>query len=204
MNKLLFPVFLFVAVFPIRSQTPPPSFPSAGDALPTPSTAPATKVDPAKEQLIRQVLAYTKEPEKAQERILSAMEAMKLNMPRVGEKYWEKYRSLISIEELRDRLVYVYDRHYTSEELNELLKFYESPVGKKVSDQAVPILRESMDIAQDLSKRAARSVTADYQAEQLLQRPRAAGSLGSPILAPPSRNPAESATPSPTATPTAP
>jgi hypothetical protein len=152
--------------------------------------------------LIRQVLTRSKAAELAQERILQGMAGMKLTMPRVPEKFWEKYRQLISVDELRDRLVSVYDKHYTSEELNELLKFYDSPIGKKVSDEAIPILRESKDIAQEISKRAAQSVAVDFQAEQLLQQPRAAGSLRSPGFAP--GNPAESPTPSPTATASAP
>jgi hypothetical protein len=170
---------------------------------PLPSTSPATKIDPEKEKLIRQVMTRTKEAELAQERILSALAGMKTLMPRVGEKYWEKYRQLVSVEELSKRLVYVYDKHYTSEDLNQLLKFYDSPLGKKVSDEAIPILRGSMDIAQDLSKRAAQSVASEYQAEQLLQRPRAAGSLGSGMM-PFSNSPAPSVSPTPTATPAAP
>jgi hypothetical protein len=203
-NKLLIAAFLLVAAFPTRGQTPPPSPPGAETsgtqpASPSSSSTPATKVDSTKEQLIRQVLVRSKEAEQAQQRIFQALAGMKLMMPRVEEKFWDKYRQLISLDELRDRLVYVYDKHYTSDELNDLLKFYDSPVGKKVSDNAVPILRESMDIAQDLSKRAGQSVSADLQAEQFLKSPRAAGSLGAPV---PSMNSASSPAPNATATAT--
>ena len=200
MNKLLVAAaFLLVVAFPIHGQTPPPSSPSGADATGAPP--PAQKIDPEKERLIRQVMSRTKEAEQAQERILQALAGMKLMMPRVPEKYWDKYRQLISIDELRNRLIIVYDKHYTSEELNELLKFYDSPLGKKVSDEVVPILRESMEIAQGLSKRAAQSIAADYQAEELLQRPRSAGSLGPAI---PPGGPAVPPAPAPTATATAP
>jgi hypothetical protein len=204
-NKLLIAPFLLIVAFPIHGQTPSTSFPSAVESFgaspqPSPSASSATKIDPEKEKLIRQVMTHTKEAELAQERILSALAGMKTLMPRVGEKYWEKYRQLVSVEELSKRLVYVYDKYYTSEDLNQLLKFYDSPLGKKVSDEAIPILRGSMDIAQDLSKRAAQSVASEYQAEQLLQRPRAAGSLG-PGMAPFSNDTAPSLSPTPTPTP---
>jgi uncharacterized protein len=203
-NKLLIAPFLLIAAFPIRGQSPAPSVPSAVESFaspqPSPSGATVTKIDPEKEKLIRQVMARTKEAELAQERILSALAGMKTLMPRVGEKYWEKYRQLVSVEELTKRLVYVYDKHYTSQELNDLLKFYDSPLGKKMSEEAIPILRGSMDIAQDLSKRAAQSVASEYQAEQLLQRPRAAGSLG-PAMAPFSNDAVPSASPMASATP---
>ena len=137
----------------------------------------------------------------AQVRILEALEAMKLAMPRVPEKFWDKYRQLISLEELQNRLVQVYDKHYTSDELNDLLKFYDSPLGKKMSAEAVPILRESMAIAQDLSKRAAQSVASDVQAEQLLKQPQSLGTFKPPT---PLGNPTLSDTPTPTPTAAAP
>jgi uncharacterized protein len=198
-NKLLVAVFLLMVACPLRGQTPPPSFPSGTDAsgAPSPASPPAQQVDPEKERLIRQVMAHTKEAEQAQERVLQAMAGMKLMMPRVPENVWEKYRQLISLDEFRNRLIYVYDKHYTSEELSELLKFYDSPLGKKMSDEVIPILRESMEIAQGLSKRAAQSVSSDFQAEELLQRPRAAGSLGPAI---PSSGSAGPSAPTPTAT----
>ena len=189
--------FLLIITFPISGQTPPPSFPSGADAFG--ASPPAKKVDPEKEKLIRQVMARTKEAEQAQERILQAIAGTKALMPRVPEKYWERYRELISIDELRNRLVIVYDKHYSSEELNEMLKFYDSPLGKKMSDEAIPILRDSMDVAQELAKRAAQSVASDFQAEQLLRQPRAAGSLG-PAIPPGVSAGAPSPTPTVTAT----
>ena len=198
MNKVLVAALLLAAVSSIHGQTPSPSVPSAADAIASPSPPPTGQVDPEKAQLIRQVLARTKGAEMAQERILQAMAAMKLSMPRVADKYWDKYRDLISLDELRDRLAHVYDKHYTSEELNELLKFYDSPLGKKVSEEAMPILRESMEIAQDLSKKAAQSVATDIQAEQLLQLPRTSGALKAPIL--PRRPAVPTDCPAPTAT----
>jgi uncharacterized protein len=131
----------------------------------------------------------------AQVRILQALEAMKIAMPRVPEKFWDKYQRLISIDELQNRLVQVYDKHYTSDELNDLLKFYDSPIGKKMSAEAVPILRESMEISQELSKQAGQSVASDVQAEQLLKRPEALGTFRPPTL--PSGNSTLSDTPTP-------
>ena len=203
-NKLLVAAaLLLIAAFSICAQTPPPSFSSGAEAFSAPplSTPPPKKVDPEKEKLIRQVLVRTQEAEMAQERILQGMAGMKQMMPRVPEKYWTQYRRLITVDELRNRLVYVYDKHYTSEELTDLLKFYDTPLGKKMSGVALPILKDSMDVAQELSKRATQSVASDFQAEQLLQRPRAVGSLGGPPLVRPDNS---AVSPTPTPTPTAP
>ncbi len=120
-----------------------------------------------------------------QERLRQVMEGMRAAMPRVPEKYFEKYRALISLDEMRDRLVAVYDKHFTVEELKAVLQFYDSPAGKKMTQETVPILRESMDFAQQMSKRAMEEVSKEFRAEELLERPRAAGgSLGPPLPSP--------------------
>ena len=124
------------------------------------------------------------------------MAGMKQMMPRLQEKYWEKYRSLISESELTARLIRVYDQRYTTDELKSLLEFYNTPAGKKMTENAVPILRDSMAIAQELSRQASTAVMSEVNADQLLQNPVSAGSFKGMLLAP-----SVSATPSGT-TPT--
>jgi uncharacterized protein len=204
-TKLLPALVLFVAPLSIYAQAPTPSFQSGAEAFnasPIPTETPAPKkIDSEKEKLIRSLLARTKEAEMAEERVLQAMAGMKQLMPRVPEKYWQKYRSLITVEELQNRLVEVYDRHFTAAEIQSLIQFYDSPIGKKLSEQALPILRESIEIAQEMSKRAGSAVASEVRAEQLLQQPRAAGSLGGPMLAPANSPPPASPTPTPTPIP---
>ena len=113
---------LFVAPFFAFAQAPSPSASSSSGASSS-SSVPAQKIDSEKERLIRDVLARTKEVEQAQERIAQGMAGMKQMMPRLPEKYWEKYRSLISESELTARLIRVYDQRYTTDELKSLLDF---------------------------------------------------------------------------------
>jgi hypothetical protein len=195
-KKFLVAIVLLVTPLFNYAQTPPPSFPSGADAFNASPIPMPKKVDSEKEKLIRSLLSRTREAEMAEARMLQAMAGMKQMMPRVPEKYWDKYRSLISVEELQNRLVAVYDKYYTTEEVTGLLQFYDSPIGKKLGEKAVPILRDSMEIAQKMSQRAAAAVASDVQAEQLLQQPRAAGSFSGILPAPSS-----SATPAPS-TPT--
>lgn len=53
-----------------------------------------------------------------------------------------------SMEELADMLTPVYQKYMTIEDLNELIKFYESPVGKKFAKNTPLITQESMQIGQ--------------------------------------------------------
>jgi hypothetical protein len=69
-----------------------------------------------------------------------------------------------------------------------------------MSEEAVPILRESMAIALEISKRAGAAIASEFRAEQLLQQPRTTGSFNGMLLGPGS-SPAQSATPTPASTP---
>ena len=195
MKKPIVIAALFVAPFFAFAQAPSPSA-SSSSGVSSSSSVPAQKIDSEKERLIRDVLARTKEVEQAQERIAQGMAGMKQMMPRLQEKYWEKYRSLISESELTARLIRVYDQRYTVDELKSLLEFYNTPAGKKMTENAVPILRESMAIAQELSRQAGSAVMNEVNADQLLQNPVSAGSFKGMLL-----KPSVSATPSDT-TPT--
>ncbi len=50
---------------------------------------------------------------------------------------------------LMDRVVPLYDKHYTQGEIQKLIQFYETPLGKKVSALRPQIAKESMVVAEE-------------------------------------------------------
>lgn len=50
---------------------------------------------------------------------------------------------------LYDKLAGVYMEEYTHEDIKAILKFYETPVGKKMTDKAGPLAEKSMAASQD-------------------------------------------------------
>lgn len=191
MNKLLAIAAFWVVPFLALAQTSPSSdAPSA-----------AAKIDAEKKQLIVKLLSQTKEVEMAQERMAQALAGMKQVMVRQSPKFWDRYQSLMSETELRDRLMEVYDKRYTTDEIKGLIAFYDTPAGKKMSENAVPILRDSMAIAQDMSRRASEAVMREASTERFLQNPAAAGSFNGMLLGPSSSGASDSSTPTPTASP---
>lgn len=63
------------------------------------------------------------------------------------------------LESLVDKLVSAYDKHFTNEEITGLLKFYESPVGKKVVEVMPQITEEQSAIATEWAQSCAVRVT---------------------------------------------
>ena len=50
---------------------------------------------------------------------------------------------------LMDRVVPLYDKHYTQDEIGKLIEFYETPLGKKVSALRPQIAEEGMVVAEE-------------------------------------------------------
>ncbi len=50
---------------------------------------------------------------------------------------------------LMDRVVPLYDQHYTQDEIQKLIQFYETPLGKKVSALRPQIAKEAMVVAEE-------------------------------------------------------
>lgn len=61
----------------------------------------------------------------------------------IPESFWDKYRKNPDTESLRKLLAAIYERHYTQEEIAGLIKFYESPLGRKSVQANAQITQES-------------------------------------------------------------
>ena len=57
-------------------------------------------------------------------------------------------RQISSPGGLVDRVIPIYDRHYTHNEIRALIKFYESPLGKKMASIRPEITREGIVVAE--------------------------------------------------------
>ena len=53
---------------------------------------------------------------------------------------------------LTDRVVPLYDKHYSHAEIQSLIQFYETPLGKKVTDLRPRIAQEGMLVAEEWIK----------------------------------------------------
>ncbi|HXA56666.1 MAG TPA: DUF2059 domain-containing protein [Candidatus Acidoferrum sp.] len=71
-----------------------------------------------------------------------------------------------SVDQLIDRIVPVYDRHFSKEDIDGLIQFYESPLGSKVAQNMPAISRESegagAQIGQDIAKESIQEVLQEH------------------------------------------
>lgn len=53
------------------------------------------------------------------------------------------------LPELNEKIVALYAKTYTHEEIKEIVKFYQSPVGKKLAEKTVQLQPEMMSLSQE-------------------------------------------------------
>ena len=70
----------------------------------------------------------------------------KQNNPQISSEYWVNASKHVDYNELVKKLVPVYSKHFTEQEIVDLLNFYNTSTGKKMIEKMPAILEESMEI----------------------------------------------------------
>ena len=70
----------------------------------------------------------------------------KQNNPQISSQYWDNSLKHVDYNELVQKLVPVYSKHFTEQEIVDLLNFYTTSTGKKMIEKMPAILEESMEI----------------------------------------------------------
>jgi len=65
----------------------------------------------------------------------------------VPEEQREGYQELFNVNEIIERLIPVYDKFYSEEDLTEIVRFYESPAGQKMMEVTPEIMKESVGVS---------------------------------------------------------
>jgi hypothetical protein len=80
-----------------------------------------------------------------------AVSTMQQSLPCVPADYWQNYIDASQTQQFIGRLVPVYQRHFTADELDGLLKFYKSPLGQKVINEMPTTMAEASQAGQQWS-----------------------------------------------------
>jgi hypothetical protein len=80
--------------------------------------------------------------------------------PKVDKQLWDEFAKELKAEDLITLIIPVYDKYYTEEDIDQLIVFYNSPIGKKVTETLPAISQESMIAGQAWGKQLAEKVLA--------------------------------------------
>lgn len=108
--------------------------------------------------------------EKLMEQMKGQMIAgLKAQMTQVPTTFWDKFQQRMDMHELLEKIIPVYDKYYTTEDLKAVNAFYESPAGQKMLSAMPQIMQDTMKIGQEWGQKVGRQA-GEEAARELKQK----------------------------------
>ena len=110
----------------------------------------AAPVDAAKTAAIRRLLELTGAARLALQGMETMVPAQRAANPQVPPAFWDAFLAHAhrDLNQLVDSMVPIYAARFSQQELEQLVRFYESPLGKHLTEAQPQILQESMQVGQ--------------------------------------------------------
>ena len=109
--------------------------------------APAFAAQPT-EQQVRQLMDVIGLGKSLSQMNAQVATSMQQALPCVSSNYWQRYIDENSSKDFIGRLVPVYQKHFTADEVDGMVKFYSSPLGQKVLTEMPLALSEANQAGQ--------------------------------------------------------
>jgi uncharacterized protein len=137
------PLVLALTGFPAisRAEDAPASKPDPGDQK-------AAAIDPQKEKDIRTLLDLSGAAKLGMQVIDQMITQMRQIHPDVPPDFWDAFKKEANAEDFTNLVVPIYAKHFSDDEVKELIKFYKSPIGQKLVREQPQMMRESMIVGQ--------------------------------------------------------
>lgn len=111
---------------------------------------------PTKQDKIRALLALTH----AEQAGVAMLEQAKKQLPR--EQY-ERLAQVLHPQDIVERIVPVYDRHFTERDIDGMITFWRSPVGQKLLKEGPAVTQESVAAGQQFAQEIFKKLAAEQK-----------------------------------------
>ena len=134
------------------------------------ATAPAWAQEPtgpsSKERDIRRLLVLMGSAELGKQVVDQMFGQFRTSLPDVPAEFWDGMAAELNPQGFVELGVPIYDKHFTHDEIRELIAFYQTPIGRKLTSELPAITQESMEAGQKWGEEVAQKVVARLQARQ--------------------------------------
>ncbi|QNA46612.1 DUF2059 domain-containing protein [Lacibacter sediminis] len=117
-----------------------------------------------KETLIKEMLELSGASKMAFQTMEMMISSFKKQMPAVETDFWDEFMKEAQTGDLITMIAPVYAKHFTENEVKELIAFYKTPVGKKLVEKLPVISQESYGIGETWGKALSEKVAAKLKA----------------------------------------
>jgi uncharacterized protein len=133
-------------------------------------SAPVRAGEPAAEARhadIRKLMVLTGAGELGVQTAHQMLQALRPMVPEAPESFWQELAARIRPDDLVDMVVPIYAKHLDAKDVKDLIAFFESPAGRKLTKAQPAILQESMAAGQVWGRRIAEDIVRQAQARGL-------------------------------------
>jgi len=95
----------------------------------------------------------------------------KENYKDIPDQFWDDFLKEISSKEFSNLYVSIYAKYYTESELDELIKFYRTPIGQKVIANTPLIMEESEKTGRDFGQKLGKELIEKISKQRGYQSP---------------------------------
>jgi hypothetical protein len=128
-----------------------------------------------KDQDIRTLLSMSGTATVATQVVQQMIDQYRQMLPQVPDEFWTDFQKQMQPQDLIDLIVPIYARHFSDDEVKQLIAFYDSPIGKKLVQEQPLIAKESFQAGQQWGQKIGTKV---------MQGLKEKGYLGAPATQP--------------------
>jgi hypothetical protein len=121
--------------------------------------------EPATKESIVHLMELTGSGDMGIKMVDQMLPLLKKLTPKAPSEFWSDFRKDINPQQLVDMIVPVYQKHFDEKDMQELIAFYNTRVGKKFIRVQPVILQESMAVGQAWGRGIAEKILRKYKAE---------------------------------------
>lgn len=119
-----------------------------------------------KEKDIRRLLEMTGAGELGIQVLEQLLAQFQQSMPEVPASFWVEFKKDANANALVDLVVPIYDRHFSQKEIQDVIRFYQTPSGRKLISKMPVITQESIQVGQKWGEQLGRRVIQRLQESQ--------------------------------------
>lgn len=122
-------------------------------------------VSPEREAAIHRLIEASGQAELMQQTMAAMIDQMRPALPQLPDEFFAEFKKAALGDELIDLIVPVMARHYNDEQIAELTRFFESPIGRTLVEKQPVVQQDAMAVGQAWGQRKAMEIV-----EQLKER----------------------------------
>lgn len=85
-------------------------------------------------------------------------------IPDAPAEFWDDFMSKVDPDDLIEKVIPIYKKHFSEEDIKAVIEFYDTPVGKKFIKAQPSIVQESSAVGQEWGREIAQQVMEEYAA----------------------------------------